>query len=715
MGGINFMKKIFLFLWIVTSLAIAQEQSINLEESIITSTTGFQEKLNKENKNVTIISKETLEKKEYKNVEEVLRDSPNVVIQDTYFGPIIDLRGNGERAISRVKVLVDGISINPIDESMGTLPINTIPVYSIERIELIPGGGAVLNGSGTAGGVVNIITKATERKDYFTLNYGNFSYNTNKTAFSSGYNITDKLYVNTGYSYLSGHGYRDGDKRENGSFTGGFDYKLSPNQRIHFQGTKFRGNDDTSTPALKTDLDKNRKISGFPVESHSDRESYSLDYELKVNDQFTFLTTLYDQRYRRNFVETSTMDYRMEKIGSMPFNLIGYDLPAKMDGRFDEKSKGIKTKGKYVYDNGEFILGYDYNKTKLKRVSYVSTAGQFYPLIANKPMFNMGINSKINIDIFNDIYKETNAIYGLNKYKLNEKLNLITGLRYEHSDFGGDRVSKTNIVAFPMPTIKTSKSIKDSRSSDNFAGELGLNYSYSDTGTIFTRYERGFISPLPGQITNKTKNLEYTSNNLKSETSDNFEIGIRDFIDNTYVSWSIFTTFTDDEITLIQGNIHNPATKWWSYENLSKTRRVGTELFSEQYFSKLTLSEGITYTNTKITTGEFKGEKVPLAPEGKLTLKATYQFTDRFSSGLSFNYIGKSTVREFDQNNSIFTTKISGYHFTDLSLQYKINDYFALSGGINNIFNEHYNYSETKDSAIPAPERNYYLAGTISL
>lgn len=709
------MKKILLLLGIIAASALAQEQGVNLEKSIITSTTGFQEKLSKENKNVTIISKEILEEKEYRDIEEVFRDSSNVIVQDTYFGPIIDLRGNGERALSRVKVLIDGIAINPIDEAMGTLPINTIPVNSIERIEVIPGGGAVLNGSGTAGGVVNIITKATERKDYFTLNYGNLSYNTNKTSFSTGYNITDKLYINTGYSHLNGKGYRDGDKKENGNFIGGFDYKLTPNQRISFQGSKFKGNEDTSTSALKTEFDKNRKIAGFPVESHSDRESYSFDYELKINNQLMFLTTLYNQRYQRNFIENSIMNYKMEKIGSMPFNLIGYDLPAQMDGRFDEKSKGAKVRGKYTYDNGEFVLGYDYNKTKLKRVSYISTFGKFYPLIGNKPMLGMGIAADVNIDIFNDIYKETNAIYGLNKYELSKNLNLITGIRYEHSEFGGNRVSKTNVLAPPMPIINTFKSIEDKRDSEDYAGEVGLNYSYSDTGSVFARYERGFISPMPGQITNKNKNMEYTSNSLKSETSDNFEIGFRDFINNNYISWSIFTTFTDNEITLIQGNVHNPATKWWAYENLAKTRRIGTELFSEQYFNKLTLSEGIMYVNTKITSGEFKNEKVPLAPEGKITLRANYQFTNKFNAGVSFNYLGKSTIREFDQNNKTFTSKISGYHFTNLALQYKVNSYFVVSSGINNVFNNKYNYSETKDSALPAPERNYYIAGTLSL
>lgn len=718
MNEVALMKKYYLLAGVATILTPGQEASgqeqINSEDTIIVTTTGFEGKLEKENKNVTLISKETLEQKVYKNVEQILRDTPNVMVQETYFGPVIDLRGNGERAISRVKVLVDGIAINPIDESMGTLPINTIPVNSIEKIEVIPGGGAVLNGSGTAGGVVNIITKSTARKDYFSLNYGNLSYNTNKASLSGGYNITDDLYINAGYSYLNGKGYRDGDTIENGSFTGGFDYKLTPGQRIKFQGTKFKGNEATSTSPLRTALAKDRKVAGFPAQNNSDRESYSLDYELNVNKKLTLLTTLYDQRFRRNFIEKPVINYKLNKMGSMPFDLIGYDLPTQMDGRFDEKSKGAKLRGKYAYDNGELVFGYDYNKTKLKRLTYITAAGKFYPLIKNKPLTNIGLAADVNIDILNDIYKETHAAYGLNKYELVDSVNLITGVRYEHSTFGGDRISKTNVMASPVPPINSARDTSSKKNSDNFAAELGLNYSYSDTGSVFARYERGFISPMPGQITNKNQNLEYVSNNLKSETSDNFEIGVRDFIANTYITWSVFTTLTNNEIALIQGNVHNPATKWWSYQNLANTRRIGTEIFAEHNFNKLTLSEGVTYINTKITAGEFKGDKVPLAPEGKLTLKADYQFTDKFNSGLSFNYVGKLTVREFDQESNPFTSNVSGYNFTDFFLQYRINDYLVVNGGINNIFNNHYNYSESKNSALPAAERNYYIGGALS-
>lgn len=707
------MKKIILLLGILNTLVVANE--ISLDKSTITSTTGFTENISKENKNVIIIGKEDISKKEYHNLEEVLNNTPNVMVQQTYFGPIVDLRGNGERAISRVKVLVDGIAINPIDDSMGTLPINTIPLNNIERIEVIPGGGAVLNGSGTAGGVVNIITKSTEKKDYFSLNYGNSSYQTNQTSLSTGYNVTDKLYVYGGFSHLNGKGYRQKDSKENNSFNGGFEYQLTSNQKIRFQGSNFKENNDTSTSILKTELAKERKKAGYLVESNSSRKSYSLEYELKATDNLVFLTTLYTQKFKRNFTEHSKMDeYKMDKIGKMPFSLVGYNLPVKMLGSFDEDTKGIKLKSKYSYDKGNLILGYEYSKTNLKRTSDIFTNGKFFPAISKVNNKLMGINADIHIDILNDVYKENNSLFGLNKYNLSDNLSLITGLRYEHSKLGGNRVSNTYVDTSFMPTIKSNKNINSTDTENNFAGEIGLSYSYSDTGTVFTRYERGFISPMPGQITDKTQNGIYVPNNLKSETSDNFEVGIRDFVGNTYLSWTIFTSFTEDEITLIQGNTHNPATKWWSYKNLGKTRRLGTELLAEQYLGNLTLTQGITLINTKITKGEYKGDKVPLAPESKITLKALYQFNDNINAGLSFNYVGKSTIREYNKNDKSFVTNISSYHFTDLTIQYKFNENFIINAGINNIFNNKYNFSETKNYAIPAPERNYYIGGTIS-
>lgn len=698
--------KVITVSFITTVCTFSQEEAIKLEDSVILSTSGFETPILSENKNVTLLLKEQIDNGNYKSVEDVLRGAPNVIIQDTYFGPRVDIRGNGEKAISKVKVLSDGVSLNPIDDAMGTLPINTISLNSIEKIEIIPGGGTVLNGSGSSGGVVNIITKSSLRKDVLVLEGGVKSYDFRNTGLSMGQNLTEDIYGNFNYNYLKGNGYRDGDSQESNNFSGGIDYLINEKNRVKFQISYFDENRDYSTGIDKELLEKDRKAMGFPVISDSKRESYSLDYEYKFSDSFTLLNTFYYQNYKRDFTENSFMDYEIPKLGHMPFDIIGENLPASMNGRFKEDTKGFKTRGKYVYEKGELVLGYDYSDTKLLRDSKIRANGEFFP----KPMSNLKIKGDVSINLKNDIFKETNAIYGLNRYSLGEQWEIILGVRYEHSRYGGKRDSETEIIS--MKKIHEYKSIEDEKRSDNYAFEIGTNYRYSESGTIYTRYERGFTSPLPGQITDKV-NMTYISNDLKSETSDNFEVGARDFLGDTFVNLSLFLTFTHDEIMLIQKNSHNPAIKEWQYKNLNEVRKFGGELYLEQYFEKLTTYQSFSYVNTEITKGLYSGEELPMVPKGKIILGAGYEITDKIKTNINFNLIGNYTVKEYGKDNTPIDTKVSSYNYTDIMMTYKVTDMLAISFGINNVFDQKYNYEEYSKTAIPAPGRNYFISGKL--
>ncbi len=700
--------KVITVSFITTVCTFSQEEVIKLEDSVILSTSGFETPILSENKNVTLLLKEQIDNGNYKSVEDVLRGAPNVIVQDTYFGPRVDIRGNGEKAISKVKILSDGVSLNPIDDAMGTLPINTISLNSIEKIEIIPGGGTVLNGSGSSGGVVNIITKSSSRKDFLVLESGIKSYDFRNTGLSIGQNLTEGIYGNFNYNYLKGDGYRDGDSQESNSFSGGIDYLINDKNKLKFQMSYFDENRDYSTGIDKELLEKDRKAMGFPVISNSRRESYSLDYEYKFSDSFTLLNTFYYQNYKRDFTENSFMNYEIPKLGHMPFDIIGENLPASMNGRFKEDTKGFKTRGKYTYEKGELVLGYDYSYTKLLRDSKIRANGEFFPRL--RP--NTKIKGDVSIDLRNDIFKETNAIYGLNRYSLGERWELILGARYEHSRFGGSRESETEIIS--MSKIHEYKSIEDEKKSDNYAFEIGTNYKYSESGTFYTRYERGFTSPLPGQITDKV-NMTYISNDLKSETSDNFEMGVRDFLGDTFINLSLFLSFTNDEIMLIQKNAHNPAIKEWQYKNLNEVRKFGGELYLEQYFGKITTYESFSYVNTEITKGMYSGEELPMVPKGKLILGAGYEVTDKIKLNANFNFIGSYLVKEYGKDNNTIDTKVSSYNYTDLMVTYEITEIFNVSFGVNNIFNQKYNYEETTLTAVPAPGINYFISGKLHI
>ena len=189
------MKKIILFYLIVSALSIADDVNIDLGDSVIRKNYSEREFFvaPREIKNTYVVTQEQIQEKNYKNVEDVLRDSPGVVVNNTAFGPRVDMRGSGEKSLSRVKILVDGVSINPTEETMASLPINSIPIETIKKIEVIPGGGATLYGSGSVGGVINIVTNSNVTKDNFFMDLKYASFDSRNFGFAGGKNINEKL------------------------------------------------------------------------------------------------------------------------------------------------------------------------------------------------------------------------------------------------------------------------------------------------------------------------------------------------------------------------------------------------------------------------------------------------------------------------------------------------------------------------------------------
>jgi iron complex outermembrane receptor protein len=76
----------------------------------------------------------------------------------------LDLRGFGTNSSQNLVILVDGVRMNE-NELAGTV-LSTIPVDTVERIEIARGGSSVLYGEGATGGVINIITKRGAEAGY---------------------------------------------------------------------------------------------------------------------------------------------------------------------------------------------------------------------------------------------------------------------------------------------------------------------------------------------------------------------------------------------------------------------------------------------------------------------------------------------------------------------------------------------------------------------
>jgi iron complex outermembrane receptor protein len=110
--------------------------------------------------NVTVITRDDIEKSTANTIVDVLATEGNLVTSSTLGNDKnarIDIRGMGETSVSSVLVLVDGIRINPSD--MAGPDFTTLSLNQVERIEILRGAGSVLYGDGAVGGVVNIISR----------------------------------------------------------------------------------------------------------------------------------------------------------------------------------------------------------------------------------------------------------------------------------------------------------------------------------------------------------------------------------------------------------------------------------------------------------------------------------------------------------------------------------------------------------------------------
>lgn len=685
------LKKIAIFSLILAAFSLYAEGEYEgkLQETVVTAT-GFSDNIENQIKNITVITAEDIQEKGYNTVEDILKQAPGVSITQTGFGSAVDIRGQGKfglgtsgnvsKAVSSVKILIDGdIAMDTIDTSHAYVPLNTISVNDIERIEIINGGGTVLYGSGTRGGVVNIITKnRTKEGASGKVYYQNSSYGTNKLGFDTGINFNNKFIIDLGYENTNGKGYRKGEKESYDYLKGGLKYNITDNHSLKFKAARYNAEETFAGALTEAQLLKDRKQSGDLSRIEVERKEYSLGYDGKLTDNFKLSLS----GYRQNTSKLS---------------------PGIPETKFKDTKKGINFKGNYELENGNIVFGYN----------YVNHEGSRKQSVFGTPMISV------------DLSKKTNSFYLLGRHKIVDKLEGTAGYRYERAEYETNRKVPASVMRvrgriINVPGRETVGTRKDS----NSAYELGLNYKYSDTGNVYVKYERGFRSPAATEFVDYAPGAPtYTLNNIKTEKFDTYELGFKDMLWNSFVSATVFHTRTNNEIYLNMdhGVAAGPATARWTFHNLKATERTGIELFAEQYFGKLRVNESFSYVNAKIkkvgedvsasTAHKFKdGQKIPGVPSVKATLGLDYEIVDGLKATANLNYYSNAVDN--------YNKKIPSYSTTDLGLKYKHQSGFGLTAGVKNVFNKKYNISQTTNTFTglttysPADERTYFIGAS---
>ena len=156
------------------------------------------------------------------NVNQAIRKIGGVYGRQSFYGTQdfdLDLRGFGTNSGQNLVVLVDGVRLSENELSNATLL--SIPIDTVERIEIMRGGASVLYGDGATGGVIQIITKRPRLNALsgsFTDEIGQYGHRELRASVAKGW---DGVALDANMSTQHADNYRDNNAVKLKNFSGG--------------------------------------------------------------------------------------------------------------------------------------------------------------------------------------------------------------------------------------------------------------------------------------------------------------------------------------------------------------------------------------------------------------------------------------------------------------------------------------------------------------
>ena len=728
------MKKTLLLAFIISAAVYAENTAeVVLDKTYVKSVNGFEETLQNTPKNVQVITQSEIEEKNYKDVYEILENSPLVTIKNDAIGQSIEMRGSGLNSKGTVQVMVDGMSLNPIDINHGTLPLNSIPVSNIEKIEILPGGNGVLFGDGANGGVINIITKDSVEKNesYVGARYGSNSEKIFKAGTSA--KINDKISLLVNYQGEDSKTNRDDETNKNYNIDATGLIKIDDKSNLSIRYAHYEKETKTADLLTRDEWKADNNQSGvdkigsqlpesgtinlagrdmeikgkldnsYDILSKSEitRDDVSANYKRELTDNLDFNLTASWQKTTNDIKqrEMNVVNISKDFLDNNGLNFLSYY--ADYIGTFTEEKFKINPSLKYNYgEKSYFILGYDYKLQKSQR--------DFDNFLDMYKVYNL------------DSEKESHGAYIFNKTTVG-KFEFMQGVRREWIYFDTTKNShyyhkvmpnnmnrplgSSNVVNGYIDGGLTLSKIKKSMINDSY--EAAVNYIYSDTGNVYVRAEQSFRTPAPTEFQDKSAQTGYSMNDLDAETNQTLEVGLKDYIFGSVIQLNAFVGRTKGEIYYNEISHGNE----WTYDNLDETQRKGIEFNLNQDYGKLFFFEGISYIDAEITENNqdktIEGNQVPYTSKLNANIGTGVRWTDKFNTILIFNY---KDGYYLDRENKFKARS----HITllDLTTNYIMDNGLKLYGGINNILDRQNFDQEALENGVqvydPASERSFY-------
>jgi outer membrane cobalamin receptor len=510
-----------------------------------------------------IIDQAEIQKQGSTSVADVLKRMPGFAINDVGHGADIHTgtyyRGH---SINQSVFLINGRPINnDVSTYHGATDLNSIPVESIERVELYSGAATALYGSSAFGGIVNIITKQGSTTPRFNAaaEFGSLNLNNQQTSFSGGsrnfrYNLSfERFFIDNRYKVPQGAANRDASGNlfnadtATSTYFGNFAIDLNPQNTL-------------SLDVKKLSSRRGLIYFGFPLQRDRldhDGLNIGLSWRSQLAQGSNLTTTLgYNQDFFNTYGPTVFQGNTFYRTGTLDTQ----NLTARVDHSWQ------------ITDNNRLRWGLDLKNTNLDGITDSTSPNR------------IAFNEVENRSVLNT------ALFAVNTWNISDRFLVDLGLRQSFDSQFGNYLNPS----------------------------FGLRYAMSPNLAVRGSWASGQRNPGLDQLYLYDTVHGWLSNpDLKPETGSSWTGGVDvNFSQNLTGQFTYFGSSLDNRLGIIQGK--------WQNIGLVDTNGFEAAL-RWRLANNWSTFFNYTYTDAQIKTGTERGLQLGLIPYSNLQAGIGYE------------------------------------------------------------------------------------------
>ncbi|WP_066356621.1 TonB-dependent receptor domain-containing protein [Aliarcobacter skirrowii] len=695
---------------------------------VVTSASGYEQKITDAPASISVITQEDLQSKPYANLLDAVKDIEGVDIGETTDKSgqgTVSMRGMGA---DYTLILIDGKKQNNNGDiypnNFGGLQFANIPPLSmIERIEVIRGPMSTLYGADAMGGVINIITKKISNEwtgsisHSRTLQTDSSWGDKDTTDFAiMGPIIKDKLGISLRGSFYDNEksnpqwakaSYNGTDASKSNSTFGG-NGKTMDNQNWTFgTGLTFTPNENHTIKANFDVAKQKYDNSSGSVGTVDSRESLLFDNKGSLSPRVGYAETQRMQREQYSLDWEADWDLGKSTVGvhHIKSENLGRSLPLDAAERIRmtqlytnqlatyDPSKNSWTKpGGISYDDlnaaDQAFIDSLLPRPTRKLESKNTTFNAKYEIPLESHFIVVGaeyLKAELKDGVYKDGKKEYNqyGVFAEDNWNIIDPVTVTFGARYDkHEDFG-DNVSPRVYATYAINdnwTVKggVATGYKTPKTTDLQEGVVGFGGQGTSPqfGNPDLKPEKSLSKEVAVYYEHPNKhnfNLTLFQNNFKDK------IESTDFSANVPSEWSGFV---------------NPANPPKQKQNVGEATIKGVELTGKYFIlDNLSLKANWTYMDSEIKSNDPSTNKKPLtsSPEQMYNVTLDWKLNNKFNTYLQYS----GEIDRFKQRYE--TPSKSGnykdlyykdYSVWNLGATYKVDKNLTFNGRVNNLFDK---------------------------